>query len=229
MNNNVIQAVAQPHLAQNRLLYGVHRYLTEVALRGSNKRTGCSTEQRNNLYLLADQALAFGVPGDLVAIGHNNASIARVIASVIDHHGAPATFHVYDNTLDGDQPHQRALLDPRACGACSVRLHDGELQDTIPAELPPSIAFAVIDCGQGDPPELHCQRILFCLGAVYPRLSPGAICVLMDHHDPLRTVFGRDGEPGVKMASDIFLRNKPECMQLLFGGQYSQAFFRKVP
>ncbi len=228
MNDHVIQAVAQPHLAHNRLLRGFNRYLTEVSHRGSSKRTGCSAEQRNNLYLLADQTLAFGVPGDFVELGHDVGSTTRVIASVIDRHSSPARFHLYSDKVDGDTLQHRAMLDPRACASCAVRVHEGPIEEIVPAELPHVIAFANIDLGQGDPAELHCQRILHCLSAIYPRLSPGAICVMMDHHDPLRTVFGWDGEPGVKMACDHFLEHKPECMQLLYGGQYSHAFFRKV-
>jgi O-methyltransferase len=47
--------------------------------------------------------------------------------------------------------------------------------------------------------------MLHCLEAVYPRMSPGAIGVLMDYHDPERTLRGWDCAPGVKQACDRFL------------------------
>jgi O-methyltransferase len=229
MHHHIIAAVAGSNYSHPGFRAGLSRYFAQVSLRGSDRRMKCSAEQRNNLYLLADQALAFGVVGDFVEVSHNRGSTAHVIASVIDHHSAPATFHLFDNSLDGEAHYPKTLLDPRACGSCTVKLHEGEHEDTLPHELPATIAFAHIDCGQGDPPDLHCQRILYCLRAIYPRMSPGAICMLMDYHDPLRAVSGRDVEPGVKMACDHFLLHKPECMQLLFGGQSSHGFFRKVP
>jgi hypothetical protein len=67
-----------------------------------------------------------------------------------------------------------------------------------------------------------------CLEHAYPRMKPGAVGVLMDYHDPERTVEGWDCNPGVKEACDRFFRHRPEVVQMLYGKEYSHAFFRKV-
>jgi O-methyltransferase len=58
-------------------------------------------------------------------------------------------------------------------------------------------------------------------------MSRGGICVLMDYHDPARTLHGWDCSPGVKLACDRFLFDRPERIRSLFGDEYSHAFFRK--
>ncbi len=107
-------------------------------------------------------------------------------------------------------------------------MHEGDPELTMRTQLPDHVAFVHFDHGADDEDALHCQRLLACLTAIYPRMSIGAIGVLMDYHDPDRTVVGMDRRPGVKMACDHFFTGKPECIQILYGGRLSQAFFRKV-
>jgi hypothetical protein len=65
------------------------------------------------------------------------------------------------------------------------------------------------------------------LESVYPRMSPGAGCLLMDYHDPAITVRGNDENPGLKKACDEFFKDKEEKVFVLYGNQYSHGYFRK--
>jgi O-methyltransferase len=232
MIDPILDAVALPHAAGNRILNSVNKYWTEAYGRGTPKRSTSSAEQRNNLYLLADQAVAFGVPGEFVEIGCHEGQTARVIASVIEHHRADRTLHLYDDFRFGTagEGRVRDRLQPafRKSGLPKPVIHEGAFEHTLSTQLPQRIAFAHIDCGFGDLPEFHCQRLMRCLEALYPRMVPGSIGVLMDYHDPDRTVVGWDCNPGVKLACDNFFKKKPECIQILYGGKFSHAFFRKV-
>lgn len=51
---------------------------------------------------------------------------------------------------------------------------------------------------------------------------------MMDYHDSSLGNAGYDVNPGVKLACDEFLRNKPEQMISLYGNQYSHGFFKKM-
>jgi O-methyltransferase len=57
----------------------------------------CSPEQRINLFMLADQSIAFGVPGEFVELGCYEGQTARVIASVLQHHAAEQKLHLFDD------------------------------------------------------------------------------------------------------------------------------------
>lgn len=234
MNTSILDAVALPREPMNWFANNVNKYLSESSTRHSSHRSSCSLEQRNNVYLLADQPLAFGVPGDYVDIGWDEGRIARVIASVIEHHHAERTLHVYDDLGNHRSRQYHAIArtqlerNVRRSGSRNWLIHDGVHVENLATDLPPTIAFIHLDCAFGDLPQLHCQSVLRCLNAVYPRMSPGAIGVLMDYHDPERAIGGSDRDPGVKMACDLFFKTKPECMQILYGGKFSQAFFRKV-
>ena len=234
MNTFILDAVALPREPANWFLNNVNKYISENYARSSSHRSTCSLEQRNNVYLLADQPIAFDVPGDYVAIEWDEGRIARVMASVLEHHHADRTLHVYDDLGNNhsQQYHNAARTqlerNVRRSGSSNWLIHDSIRSESLSTDLPPTIAFVHLDCAFGDLPQLHSQSVLRCLNAVYPRMSPGAIGVLMDYHDPERTIGGSDRNPGVKMACDLFFETKPECIQILYGGRYSQAFFRKV-
>ena len=231
MNNFILDAVALPQKPQNRIWNSMNKYRSEASIRGTPKRTSSSPEQRNILYLLADQAVAFGIPGDFVEIGCQDGQTTRVIASVIEHHQADRTLHVYNDfgaDLGPDALQPKVHRNLHKSGLRRWLIHDGAFRSTLPGQLPAEIAFAHIDCEVDDEPEFHCQCMMRCLQAVYPRMGSGAIGVLMDYHDADRTVIGWDCNPGVKMACDHFFKKKPECIQILYGGRFSQAFFRKA-
>ncbi|MCB1136310.1 MAG: class I SAM-dependent methyltransferase [Chlamydiia bacterium] len=99
-------------------------------------------------------------------------------------------------------------------------IHPGWFSETLPAQLPESIAFAHLD---GD----FYQSTLDGLEALYPRLSPGAVVVLDDYCDP--GAYSRQNSlPGVKAACDAFFADKPETIWVLQAGPHQyQAYFRK--
>ncbi len=232
MTNQILDAVALPHTFQNRIWTTFNKYIPDPYLLGLAKRSKCSAEQRSNLYLLADQILAFKVPGDFVELGCHEGQTARVIASVLEHHHADRAFHVFDDFLydasGNGNVRERLELHFQKSGLNRPLIHQGDFWVTLPDQLPTEIAFAHFDCGVDDLPEFHCQRMARCLQAVYPRMVPGSIGVLMDYHDHDRTAGGGNAHPGVKMSCDHFFKEKPECIQILYGGRCSHAFFRKV-
>jgi O-methyltransferase len=79
------------------------------------------------------------------------------------------------------------------------------------------------------------DSIKVSLEYVYPRLSPGAVCLVDDYCD--FDVFREavDLCPGVKRACDEFLANKPEKVAVMYGGYDSalgygsHGYFRKLP
>lgn len=105
-------------------------------------------------------------------------------------------------------------------GVALPLLHKGWFEETLPSQLPDSIAFAHLD---GD----FYSSTLCGLTHLYPRLSPGAIVVLDDYCDVQKR--GKQNTlPGVKAACDAFFADKPEQVHSLFGGfQEYQAYFEK--
>ncbi|HEX2617523.1 MAG TPA: class I SAM-dependent methyltransferase, partial [Flavobacteriales bacterium] len=205
--------------------------LAMAALRGPDHlHVMSSREHRMNFAHLLDQVLAFDVPGEVAEIGSYNGQTALSFQSIMQDAGSKKLLHLYDDfrTLRID-PDPLATLKTRFARnerALPV-IHQGDIFDTLPAQLPERIAFVHIDCGSGLPNEQHRDLILHALRSVYPRMAPNAVGVLMDYHDPARTLFGADSNPGVKMACDVFFADKPERMSTVFGGYYSQGFFRK--
>ena len=227
----ILTSVAPPPRIDAVLWRSVKRYLVQHSLLPQPANTMCTPEQRNNIYLLADQVLGFGIPGDFVELGCYEGNSARVIASVLQYEGADRNFHVYDS-FEWDRDGTSRVRDRfeqsfRSNGLPLPIVHQGDFYETLPKELPERIAFAHIDCGTGGLPHEHSMLVRRCLESVYPRMSTGAIGVLMDYHDPERTVDGWDCNPGMKAACDVFFRGKPECIHILYGNGYSHAFFRK--
>ncbi|HEU5321017.1 MAG TPA: TylF/MycF/NovP-related O-methyltransferase, partial [Methylomirabilota bacterium] len=107
----------------------------------------------------------------------------------------------------------------RRHGLRPPEIHAGWFQDTLPTRLPDRICFAHLD---GD----YYDSIMVSLAHVYPRLSPGAVCLIDDYHDPS---FGPGWNllPGVKKACDEFLADKPERVSMLYAAEYSHGYFRK--
>jgi O-methyltransferase len=201
--------------------------------------TGCMTnvEQRMNLYHLASQVLAYGVPGDLVELGCNQGRSSVVIRKIIEQYDPTRGFHVYDSfeglpavhECDGSTPFSqgemktsRQVLEEnfRHYGLRLPDIHPGWFQDTLPTGLPDRIAFAYLD---GD---LY-ESIRVSLEHVYPRLSPGAICLIDDYADPSIYPEAWNLLPGVKQACDEFFADKPEKMEFLYSAEQSHGYCRK--
>ncbi len=218
--------------AAQDLYRSITRYLSETFVIPAVKREASSVAQRNNLFMLAEQVIAYGVEGDLVEFGCHDGSTAVPIAMALQQHGSRRVLHLYDDfRFDPKETGRVREALERRFSEAEVPLptiHEGEILNALHDELPERIAYAHIDLGFEEEPRQVARMVRRCLDAIYPRMSPGAVCVLNDHHDPQITVKGWDCSPGVKMATDRFLFDKPEKVNVLFGEEYSHAFFRKV-
>ena len=185
-----------------------------------------------NIYHLLSQVLVFGVEGAVVEMGAHEGQSAILIQEVINYHGKNTEFHVYDSFCGLPQLHEHDaggyLLPGDLKTSMSILLnnfaqrglqppftHRGWFCDTLPDELPRRICFAHIDS------DLY-SSVTECLEAVYSKLSNNAIVVIDD--------YDWEGLPGVKIAVEDFLRDKPEhvCpMRVLPDFDAPHAFFRR--
>ena len=196
-----------------------------------------NVEQRMNLYHLASQVLAFGVPGDLVEVGCNKGQSSALIQKIVDHYDPSRRLHVYDS-FEGLPPlHARDGVTPYAQGQLKTtreslvenfqrhglrlpEIHQGWFEDTLPNGLPERISFAYLD---GD---LY-DSVRLSLVYVYPRLSRGAICLIDDYADPSIYPEAWNLLPGVKQACDEYLADKPEKISFIYSAGMSHGYFRK--
>ena len=204
-----------------------------------------NVESRMNVFHLVSQTCAYDVPGDLVEIGcasgESSVVIQSVLAGVAD---SGKRFHVYDSFQGlpellptdaedgvyqfGDMaaPLERFMANFRRTGIETLpEIHRGWFEDTIPAQLPDRISFALIDC------DLYASTKQV-LPEIYARMPSGAIGMFGVYYDP--AVYARDGiaatyaSPGVKRATDEFFADKPEQVSVLYANEYSNGYFRKL-
>lgn len=188
-------------------------------------------EQRINYYHLLDNVLSNKVAGEVIELGCFTGQCAILFQQIIAQHQSPKQLHLYDSfeskyTIKGSVE-DRLIENFKNAGLEMPILHKGFFQDTIPGQLPDQISFIHIDCGFGGDSTLHKDVILNCLKEIYPRMPKGAICALMDYYDEQVNGVGFDAHPGVKLACDEFLADKPEKVNCLYGNQYYHGFFRK--
>lgn len=185
--------------------------------------------QRMNLYHLVNEVLAYDVPGDVVELGPYLGQSAALLGKVIDEYEPRRTLHVYDAFL---VPNSIQILKRNFArlGATIPEIYSGWIQETIPDKLPDQISFAHIDVGSRISPELA-PLVYHCLEHIYPRLSPGGVCVMQSYCDPaVRNQQAAYHRPGVKAAADEFFKDKPEEVVLLYAGDFlihSHGYFRK--
>jgi O-methyltransferase len=196
-----------------------------------------NAEQRMNLYHLASQVLAYGVPGDLVELGCHQGESSVLIQKIINYYDPSRRLHVYDSfqglpatmPSDGATPYAQGQLQTtselllenfRRYDLRVPEIHEGWFEDTLPTGLPDRIAFAYLD---GD---LY-QSIKVSLEHVYPRLSRGAICLIDDYADPSVYPEAWNLLPGVKVACDEFFVGKPEKISFIYSADMSHGYFRK--
>jgi O-methyltransferase len=202
-------------------------------------RSGISTsvEQRINMFHLVSQTIAYDVEGDLVEVGCHEGQSAVLIAKVLKGHNSSKELHVYDSFEGlpatraedggvyerGDLAISEDILRAnfRTHGLDLPAIHKGWFDDTLPKGLPAKISFAHLD---GD---LY-DSIMVSLKYVYPRLTAGAICLVDDYCDTSIDPNGWNYLPGVKIACDEFLADKPEIMSYLYSGSFTHGFFRKL-
>lgn len=178
-----------------------------------------SIEQASNIHHLVDRILATDVPGAFVELGCYTGSSASLISGLLERPGARREFHVYDHfdiQFGKEQNiHELFMNTIQEEGVPLPIIHEGDFLQTVPMELPDVIAFAHLDCGSGGRAEEHAALITHCLNGVYPRLSQGAVMLLMDYHKAGATLDGFNANPGVRMACDAFFLDKPEQIELL--------------
>lgn len=191
-----------------------------------------SIEQRISYYHLLKRVIDHQVPGDVVEFGTFTGYSAMLFQKVIEQSNSDKTLHVYDSfeiqfTRSGSI--QEILTQNFTIAKLKVPImHKGYFEDTLPTQLPISVSFVHMDCGFGGDKFQHRDILLFCLNQVYPKLSKGAVCILMDYmsEDGIRD--GVDVNPGVVLAAEEFLKDKPETMVGLYGYQCYHGYFVKV-
>lgn len=189
-------------------------------------------EQRINFYHLLSSVITGRIDGEVVELGCYNGQCAMLFQKILNVHQCAKKVHLFDSfeiKFSSKKEVQKELLDNfKAHNLQLPAIHKGYFEETLHTQLPEKVAFAHIDCGFGGDVTKHRQVMLFCLEALYNRLSTGAICVLMDYHDNTTSDPGIDCNPGVKLACDDFFKDKPEQIVCLYGGEVSHAFFIKV-
>jgi O-methyltransferase len=215
----------------NRLL---RRLGTREWVRGPAS-TGYMTtvEMRMNLYHLLSQVLAYGVAGEILEVGTFTGETAVLLAKVMqgEDRQRDRGLHVYDafrpmwNSAD---PRAQLARNFDGLGLPQPHVHQGLFTETIPAELPETVAFVHLDCGFGGDPREHAAEIQRLLTHIYPRMSTGAICSLVDYTDSSEVDRVTDANPGVKPGCDRFLADKSEKPSILYAAEYGHAYFRKM-
>ena len=191
-----------------------------------------TVEQRLNLWHLAQQPLAYDVPGDYVELGCFDGKTAVIFGRALEESGSGRQLHLYDHFQIGFHLHGRDIKDElrenfRQAGCPPPVLHPGDFRATVPAELPERIAFAHVDCGFGGEVDQHRAMVLHLLDHLYPRMPRGAIGVLMDYHDAALGE-GVSHNPGATLAAREFFVGRPEKMIGIWAGEYAHGFFRKA-
>jgi O-methyltransferase len=203
-------------------------------------QTGSMTnvEQRMNVFHLVMGVLTGGVAGDLVEFGTFRGTTAALMQMVVHQFDPGRRLHVYDTFSEAPASELTATF--KGLNLPVPAIHAGDLRAIPPGELPERIAFAHVDVGPGDSPDGYERTLRHCLESLYPRLSPGGVCLLADYCQP--DVYDRPGHhrphaelsqamwhlyPVVKRTADAFLSDKPERVYYLYAGAFSHGFFRK--
>jgi O-methyltransferase len=199
-----------------------------------------SIESRMNIFHLLSQVIVQGVPGDIVEIGCHAGESTVVLQRVIQELDPSRELHAFDSFqgVPRGSSADEGVYKPGDMAASETKfnenfdrlglklpaVHAGWFEQTLPGSLPKRIAFALLDA------DLY-RSTLQALEAVYPRLSPGAICLLGVYWDPqtkaAMTTDKRYKSPGVKHACDEFFADKPERISILLAGNYTSGYFRR--
>ena len=190
-----------------------------------------TVEQRMNLYHLLLRTLHNNTPGDIVECGCYTGNSAVQIQDMLYANKSTKVLHLYDRFNEESDKFpsiKKQLIENfKSHNVQLPQIHEGNFEETIPVNLPDKISFAHIDCGSAADAKTHSEVVLYLLENIYPRMSDGAVCMLMDYHITDKTVRGVNSNPGVKMACDLFLQDKPEKVFILYGNQFSHGYFVK--
>lgn len=215
----------------NRLL-GLSRSPVQLVPFPDMRKDMMTLEQAANLQHLVYSVLLPEVQGEFVEVGCYVGNTSSVIMGVLEAQESSRPFHVYDlftHALSGAMDVRKVFeANFAGIGLPIPAIHAGDVFQTLPAQLPDMIAFAHIDLGVGGGVDMHAALVTHALRSIYPRLSRGAVLVLMDYHVPGVTINGSDANPGVRLAVDAFFKDKPEMPLTLYGGAYSHGYVRKL-
>lgn len=134
--------------------------------------------------------IAANVIGDVVEIGCNVGMTSIMFGELLKESAPDKTLHLYDSFegMSGIAPQDigtpilpgELKTDPEVVIDRFVKadcpwpvIHKGWVADTLPNDLPERICYALIDVDLYEP-------ITHALKCVYPRLSPGAVCIVDD-------------------------------------------------
>jgi O-methyltransferase len=188
-------------------------------------------EQRMNMHHLLLGTFIADVQGDIVEVGSYEGQSCIQLDEISAHYNYKKATHIYDhfqekyNSKGGVK--QRLLEQYSLAGLKAPTIHEGNIEETLPSQLPDKISFAHIDTGMGQDKLNHKKLLLYILDSIYPKMSKNAVCVLMDYHDKNLQKGAINPNPGVILACNDFFADKPEEMTILNGGYYSHAYFRK--
>lgn len=189
-----------------------------------------NVEQRINYYHLLNNTLENGIEGEVVELGTYVGQCALLFSKVLQTHNSKKEFHVFDsfeiNFAEKGNIEKIFIENFKNASLPLPMIHKGLFENTLPTELPEKIAFVHIDCGWGGDVELHKKIMRYCLEQIYPRMTKGAVCALMDYYDPHE--INRDLNSGVRPATDAFLQDKPEKVISLYAGDCSHGYFKKL-
>lgn len=209
-----------------------HRYFNFRLVPSAYQDEMLTLEQAVNLYHFTQHIIHAGVEGDLAEMGSFTGSSALQIQRVLDFYKSDKKLHLFESFdksffVSGRDTLESLKSNFQSFGLSLPVIHKGFFNETLPHELPDKISLLHIDCGFGAEKKTHIDNVLLCLKSAYPRMSKGAIGVLMDYHDTEKTYRGFDSNPGTIDACTIFFKDKPEKMYTLYGGDFSHGFFRK--
>ena len=191
-----------------------------------------SVEQRMNYYLLLDSIITNKVVGDVVELGCYTGQCALLFQHIIQQKQSSKRLHLYDSfetkfAFTGNVE-EELLNNFKLANLKAPILHKGYFNETLPTQLPEKLSFVHIDCGFGGDSSVHRDIMVYCLEQIYPKLSKGALCMLMDYHNDEDGNAGISVNPGVKLACDVFLKDKPEYIVSLYSKDHCHGFFRKM-
>lgn len=215
--NKFLRKVKSPYLLSPRLDGRIHMN---------------SMEQRISMFHLANEVINKNIEGEWVEFGCYTGQSAIIFQAILDHNKTNKLLHVYDNfqaKFGLNKDIKQVLIENFNTANVSIpKIIEGYFEKTIPEFLPEKISLALVDCGTGsDKIELR-DRVLFLLNNFYVRMQPGGMILFIDYHDSEKTIGGFDINPGVKLACDIFFKDKKEEVYPLYGNQYSLGYTRKL-
>lgn len=183
--------------------------------------------------------VSMGIGGAVVEVGCYRGAMALWLRTVLDGHGdGDREIHVYDSfaglPLAGahDSDHLSAgdlvaspdqvVTTHALWGRTPPVIHPGWFADTLPVELPTTIAFAYLD---GDFHDSILTSLIYCI----PRLAPGGRLIVDDYADVEANPRAWNGLPGVKHACEEYFGRRSPLTVLTGKGDLAFGLYEAGP